>query len=148
MPLIIGGGVFSAALAGRRRTRAGARTRTSTSRLRRKSSGTRRDERIFGQIIEEKQVEAKVAGEKPARLGESAERPGESGPLHPGRRILFQSGIDVEGEPDRKQNPALDRGFVTVNPILLFRRPEPDPDEIGRERLISATISGSSSGEK
>ena len=98
-------------------------------------SGTRRSERIFGQIIYEKCVEAKVTAEESARLGEAAEHPGQPGSLHPKWRVPFQAAIHVEGKTDCEKDAALDFRFVPIDPILLFRRAQPDPDEIGREPI-------------
>ena len=98
-------------------------------------SGTRRSERILCQIIYKKCVEAKVTAEEPARLGEAAEDPGQPDSLHPKRRIPFQAAIHVEGKTDCEKNAALDFRLVPIDPILLFRRAQPDPDEIGREPI-------------
>ena len=95
-------------------------------------SVTRRSDRIPDQIIEEKCIEAKIAGQQSARFRTSTEEPGQPGSLHPGRGIRLQSGVDVEGEANGKDHAAPDRGLMTMDPFLLFWGAESDPDEIRR----------------
>ena len=73
----------------------------------------------------------KIARGEPPRFGDQAEEPLDAGALHPHGRSRRCAGVKIESRANPDQRRRVNPVDVRGHPFLLFRHPEPDPDEIG-----------------
>lgn len=92
-------------------------------------------EAIPEQVGEEKGIVFQITGQQAAWFGTQSIKPSQPAELHPRGSIWFGAGVDIKSESHGKNHATPDQCFVPMNPILLFRGAEADPDEIGGEAI-------------
>src|SRR5687767_10206200 len=79
----------------------------------------------------ERRVVIEIAFPQPTRLCGQTKEPLETALLHPRRRLLFQSRVEVERRADANHYRRIDAIEMFGHPVLLLRRAQTDPDDVG-----------------
>src|SRR2546426_9130432 len=90
---------------------------------------------VAEQVTEEEKVVLQIPRAEAPRLRAQPIDPGQSKSLHPKGRVGFHAGIDVKRESDRQDYAAAEQMLVLLDPRLLLRRAESNPNEIRRKPL-------------
>src|SRR5689334_14136375 len=85
---------------------------------------------LAGEGPDEGGVVAQVARCQAQRVLRDAERPFEAAVLHPARRLPLAAGDEVERGADSREHRRLEARPHPRHPLLLSRRPDPDPDDV------------------
>src|SRR5262245_29232786 len=83
---------------------------------------------------EERVVDQVPVGETPWLLHQAKE-PLEPAALNPSWRLALEAGVEIKRRTDRDERRRGQQRPVASDPVVLFRRPEPDPDDIGTSRI-------------
>src|SRR5690606_17594003 len=79
--------------------------------------------------------DVEVPPPQPLRFHHQPERPLETRSLHPERRLLQVPGVKVEGGTDTNEDRSIEKWPHSGHPSLLFRRGQPDPDDVATGRV-------------
>src|ERR671936_180104 len=86
---------------------------------------------LQGYFKNKPRVVDEVATPEPPGFGVETEEPLQAPALHPLRRLAHPPGVKIEGRADADENRRVQISTHSRHPQVLFRRAEPDPDDVG-----------------